>query len=265
MNDLSDVNVINEIENLDFDVGSWESVVIAAVMLVIAFPSFTFFGQRLFVYVLSVATALGSAYGTYYILLQTNATEVWPQYAVDILVAGIGIVGGSVALLVDFIGIFALGAVSGSVISNLIFQYASIGNDSVRSLEWVQLSIVAGGAAIFGVLMVLIKYDIEKVITSFVGAYFGVAGINYFLYWIGDHIKEHNNLPTVPQFWPTIFFNNEFHCTDMICYILLGIWGALFILGVIVQYSFPPAKSNDNRNGDAEAEPLLRPQLRLNA
>merc|ERR1719356_1018756 len=230
-------------------------------MLVLMFPAFSFFGQRLFIYILAVAAAFGSGVGTLSILIQTGAQDSWPKYTPESLALGVALIGGGLAMFFEHVGLFALGAVGGSVVSNLIFQYSTVGHSNIESLEWLHILVVCVGAVLLGALIVLLKYDIKRITTSFVGAYFGVASLDYFLYFIGTKLgKDHTPefLPSSPQFWPTLFFHSGFHCTEIVCYIMLGLWGVLWITGIIVQMKLTPAKKdNEQFITSPEKQPLL--------
>ena len=119
-------------------------------------------------------------------------------------------------------------------------------------------AVVAAGAALLGVVMILVKHDLKRVLTSFVGSYFFVSGVDYYLYFVGQHLEEPPSfLPCSPRLWPSVFFKSGFECSSALCYVLLGSWALLFLAGVIVQTKLHAAeKRGDHRRG--ERQPLLQ-------
>ena len=176
-------------------------------------------------------------------LSQTD--EHLPAYATDLVVGACGLFVGCFALMFETVGIFALGALSGATVSNLVFQFATVTREGVEGTAWLHISVVAAGAALLGVVMILVKHDLKRVLTSFVGSYFFVSGVDYYLYFIGQHLEEPPSfLPCSPRLWPSVFFKSGFECSSALCYVLLGSWALLFLAGVIVQTKLHAAEQS---------------------
>jgi len=239
------------------DINSWQSIVVATGMLGCFFPLFTFYGQRLFIHVLSLASALGGAYGTYVLLLKTGGYDAMPHPVSDLLIVTAGLTLGSLAWLVEHVGMFALGAVSGALGSNLVYQYVVM-LDTVRDIDAVHISVIATTACLAGITLVILRLDIERIVTAFAGSYFGVASLDYFLTLVGRE-KGFAPLDSNPTFWPSYFFesNARFECASVLCYVLLGVWGCLFISGVLVQYLVTSRSTGKYEPLRGETEPLL--------
>jgi len=231
---------------------SWQTATVAGVLLALS-PLFMFFGQKIFNYLLAIAATLGSAFVTSVVISKTD--NELPQYAIDLIVGACGLFVGCFALMFETVGIFALGVLSGGTVSNLVFQMATVTNDKIENLEWLHISVVSVGAAILGLVMALVKHDLKRVTTAFVGSYLFISSSNYFLYFVGQKVKQPNFLPDEPQFWPSTFFKSGFSCTDVLCYVLMGVWAFAFLVAVVVQTKLHAAEKKDRRG---EREPLLQ-------
>jgi len=210
---------------LDDDLPRYQEDFVAVVLLLL-FPVFVFNGHRQFRTVLAGSAGAFGAYAGLW-LTSSNLQMLGPVMSL-LFVVFIAAAAAMLALRMQRLGVFFLGAMAGLLLANLLYQW--IANTTRFNTEFVHWVVVVGFSLLGGVALTYIEMPLLTLLTSFIGAYFGVAGIDYF-------IARLTNLEQTPRLWPTTFFQKAryFKCDGDLCYAEVGAWAALFLIGVAFQ------------------------------
>jgi len=214
---------------------------ILALICFITFPLFSFFGRKLYkTTVIVVGAGFGGYLAVWVLTLIRNNSSLTISMTVEYVVIAItAIVIGLLLYKLIQLGVFIIGAVGGVLIGNLAFSlysghfvipdWTAINWDSLSN---IQLGVLAGSALVGGLLTVfVIQRVLIGVLTSFIGGYLFVGPLNHVLWRTG--VMPSNSLA------PNVFFTvyaNTFACSDIGCWVLLGVWGLLWIGGLIYQF-----------------------------
>ena len=216
-------------------------------------PFFLLFGSRLFKPTLGL---LGVGAGGYfsYLGLRKASTQltflpsISNQTKIFISMA-VAFIAGVLLIKITRVGIFLLGFIGFLFAGNFLFSFLFIrflpqlnlpGDLSYWHVGFVFLVALLGGAiAIYFVEKVLVR-----ILTALIGGYMLIGPISYFL-------REHRVVSVAPlahdQFLSTN--PNQFSCgSEVSCWIFLGFWGFLWMLGVVVQFQL--VKRSKSKDGD---------------
>jgi len=187
----------------------------------------TFSGEHWFATLVAVIAAFMGGFTTNVILSRIQADISITVAIIIILIASM--LCGAIALQVKRVGVWLAGALGGLLASNLVYtQLLDAGG--IQDSDVAHMVVVIVCAVIGGTLLSWLERPLERVLTSFVGAYLVVAGISHILY----RAKASKGEP----YWPSEFFGDlqHFECKgDQTCMILLLVWLGMFVLGVIGQ------------------------------
>eukprot|EP00455_Lapot_gusevi_P051574 TRINITY_DN7721_c0_g1_i5.p1 TRINITY_DN7721_c0_g1~~TRINITY_DN7721_c0_g1_i5.p1 ORF type:complete len:134 (-),score=43.83 TRINITY_DN7721_c0_g1_i5:28-429(-) len=127
----------------------------------------------------------------------------------------------------------------------MVFKHYDYDSVAVHVVVVVLCACIMGALASY-FLQVLLRF-----LTAFAGGYFAVAGVDHFVYRFGWW----HNAPLDPaQFFD---HTRDFHCTDNLCFSLLGVWGFLFLVGVLFQFHLVSRENSSVANKSDINRPFL--------
>eukprot|EP01006_Ploeotia_vitrea_P033495 TRINITY_DN65566_c3_g3_i1.p1 TRINITY_DN65566_c3_g3~~TRINITY_DN65566_c3_g3_i1.p1 ORF type:complete len:262 (+),score=97.29 TRINITY_DN65566_c3_g3_i1:37-786(+) len=230
---------------------------VLAIAFLCVFPFFTFLGEKVFKPTVAGAGFATLGYGMFWATREVAGLSDSARLG---LVLAAGVVGAVVVVSVYKAGVFLSGAVAGALLFNLAYQVV-VTQTHVQHPSIEAHYIAVGLAAVVGGVLAVkwFKYAV-RVMTAMIGSYMGVAGVSHFI--------SRGNEKATDSLSPRVFFSHSesFQCQDDACYALLGAWGVLFVLGMMVQFHLGPswrksadADGSDDEDADAEYFRLSNP------
>eukprot|EP01084_Bolivina_argentea_P002392 4411_1 len=204
---------------------------ILAIILIVTGIIILLWGAKLLKWILFIMGFVAGTLLTYAIIHNAGLPDSSPviRYSIFIAIA-VGICVGVLAIFVYNAAVFIAGAICGIIIAQLLWHFITTFVDMPqKTSEIVNIVLVLVFAIIFGFLAFKFMKFIAKPITSFIGSFMTTSGIAYYIqrYAVKDF---DNNLMDITQ-----YFNSSNQC-DMYCWIFIGIWIVLFIIGMLYQY-----------------------------
>lgn len=203
---------------------------ILAASLVAAAPLLLFFGARLY---RPAVFLTGFGVGGYftYELIKPDQVSVPTQVAVS---CAAGLATGLILWWLHRVGLVALGLTVGALAGNLGFNMLGKSvhepsSDYEHFIWCLACSIIAGTITQFFASSLL------KLLTSIVGGYAGAAGLEHWAHrW---KLLPPTDPPVLApgSFFFTQLRRREWSCSGDACHALLALWGALAVLGLVVQ------------------------------
>eukprot|EP00164_Ancoracysta_twista_P002805 GFYU01003731.1.p1 GENE.GFYU01003731.1~~GFYU01003731.1.p1 ORF type:complete len:235 (+),score=40.56 GFYU01003731.1:137-841(+) len=208
-----------------------------AVIFIAAGLIITFFGARLFKFMLLLFGFLIGYGGTFYVCLHLlELTQTW-----SILTSMVGgLLGVALTLYVFKLGLFMTGAALGYLLGRFILVSQSAAFDTLaEKVICVTLCVLVAG-----ILGVLLEKPFLILSTATLGSYGFISGTYHF----AKHSVDPYQLFIHPR--------ELFLCTDAECVALVVVFAVLAVAGVFVQARILPRKDDDD-DDLARYHPLL--------
>eukprot|EP01123_Difflugia_compressa_P001256 TRINITY_DN11441_c0_g1_i1.p1 TRINITY_DN11441_c0_g1~~TRINITY_DN11441_c0_g1_i1.p1 ORF type:complete len:260 (-),score=30.09 TRINITY_DN11441_c0_g1_i1:13-714(-) len=207
------------------------------------------FGYRLFKIVLFVAGFIVFYFITFRLLTIYASASIY-LWAMYVIAAIVGLIGGALFIVIHVVGFFLFGMFFGILFGLLLFASTPLGD--IHFNEWYYpILVIIGCGLIPGILAVFFSRFIIMVGTSFNGSFLVFHGI--------DSLWIHSSLATLLQ---NIFKPNHNPVDTIIgehdwrAYVFLAAIVLLTIFGVFIQYRLTAPKSEEERDRQ-ELQPLL--------
>jgi hypothetical protein len=222
------------------EVMHWLNADIIAVIAFLISPVLIFYGQKSFRFVMGAVGGVLAGYGMS-VGFETHGHNISLAAQIFICIV-VGVVGCVVLIYAYYLGIFVVGAVGGLLLSNVIYQLV-VQHNEVTPDDTTQHIVLICVAIICGFIALCFSEFLLRLITPFIGGYLFVAAI--------DHLGGRVGWWTATLDPTSGFFRSStyFGCPSgsKSCNSLLGVWLALFILGVIVQFTLHAREEGNGR------------------
>jgi len=178
---------------------------------------------------------------------------------------GVGFVGGLITLFVMKLGLFAIGACLG-VLLGLIAMATPLREQAFFEHNYAFIVFYGCCALLFGLLATLMEKLFIVMTTAIAGTLIFSLGIDYFaktgfgelmfgLFVQIEHaVKSSIKGQDVPQI--------EFDPANKAVWVIIGVWGVLALVAIVVQYRYPKETSKAEKELEEE-EKVLKGRAKL--